>query len=280
MNSIQRLIPLYVRRIFLGNRFYSNSKDLTEEENRMLYERLMNTKYSEKNIESNSFIKFITPHYKFGPSRIMNYDWTVKSMFSWYKHKSVEFHKINQGYIADRVKILGSDLGAAHFVIYRGGAIRFRGQEDFIRWTNKKEEYHTNLPETYDPNYFVEAIDVSDLMLYYEGIENFKNLYKLKWLSLRNNPVLDNWCLDYISYAIPNLEYLDISRCPQITGAGIAGLQKLTKLKVLIVNSNNIEVQMACFALEDSIPGLFVSIENNETKLLTKEEKLNVNEIQ
>lgn len=275
MNSIRRLIPLCPQQIFLGNRFYSNSKDLTEEENKMLYEKLTNTRYNEKNIEANSFAKFVTPDIKFGPSRLMNYDWTMKSIFSWFQRKRVEFHKYNQRYMADRVKTLGSDLGVAHFVVYRGGAIRFRGQENFIRWTNRKEEYYANLPETYDPNYFVEAIDVSDLMLYYEGIENFKNLYKLKWLSLRNNVILDNWCLDYIGHAIPNLEYLDISSCPQITGAGIAGLQKLTQLKVLVINSNNIEVQMACFALEDIIPGLFVSIENNETKLFTKEEKLN-----
>lgn len=275
MNSIGRLIPLCSQRIFLGNRFYSNSKDLTEEENKMLYDKLMNTRYNEKNIEASSFAKFVTPDIKFRPPRLMNYDWTMKNIFSWYKRKRVQFHKYNQQYNVNRVKILGSDLGVAHFVVYRGGAIRFRGQENFIRWTDKKKEYYANLPETYDPNYFVEAIDVSDLMIYYEGIENFKNLYKLKWLSLRNNPVLDNWCLDYIGHAIPNLEYLDISSCPQITGAGIAGLQKLTQLKVLVINSNNIEIQMACFALEDIIPGLFVSIENNDTKLFTKEEKLN-----
>jgi len=240
----------------------------------------MGSKLNEKNREASSFAKFVTPHYKFGPPRLLNYDWSMKSIYNWFKSKRVEFHKYNQRYMTDRVKALGSDIAAAHFVVYRGGAIRFRGQDQFIQWTNKKEEYYVNLPETYDPNYFVEAIDVSNIMLYYQGIENFKNLYKLKWLNLRNNNVLDNWCLDFIGHKIPNLEYLNICNCSQITSGGIAGLQNLTQLKVLVINSTNVEVRMACFALEDIIPGLFVSIEDiNDTKSLTEKDRLNINEL-
>lgn len=280
MNSVRKLMPLCSKQAFSGKMFYSNSKDLSQDENKILYEKLLNKNYnSEKHTEASSFAKWLTPHYKFGPPRIMNYDWSIKSMHSWYKRKRVEFHKYNQRYVTERVKSLGSDIAAAHFVVYRGGAIRFRGQDDFISWTDKKEEYHVNLPLTYDPNYFIEAIDGSDLMFYYQGLENFKNLYKLKWLKLKNNPVLDNWCLDYIGHAIPNLEYLDISNCPKVTAAGIAGLQKLTQLKTLVINSNNIEIQMACFALEDIIPGLFVLIEENkDVKLQTNTGKINVNE--
>jgi len=274
-------MPQCSKQVFPGKRFYSNSKDLTKEENQKLYEKLLNKNYNgEKHTEASSFAKWVTPHYKFGPPRIMNYDWSMKSIHSWYKRKRVEFHKFNQRYIPERVKSLGSDIAVAHFIVYRGGAIRFRGQEDFIRWNNKKEEYHINLPLTYDPNYFVEAIDASDLMFYYKGLENFKNLFKLKWLKLRNNPVLDNWCLDYIGHAIPSLEYLDISNCSLVTASGIAGLQKLTQLKILVINSNDIEIQMACFALEDIIPGLFVlNQEYKDVKLQTKTEKLDVNEV-
>lgn len=280
MNNARNLKLLCSKLAFPRIRFYSNSKDLSKEENNMLYEKLVGKPFNEKHLEASSFAKWLTPHYKFGPSRLMNYDWSIKSMHSWYKKKRVEFHKYNQRYVTERVKSLGSDIAASHFVVFRGGAIRFRGQDNFISWSDKKEEYHVNLPLTYDPKYFVEAIDASNLMFYYQGIENFKNLYKLKWLSLRNNPVLDNWCIDYIGHAMPNLEYLDISDCPQVTAAGIAGLQKLTQLKTLVINSNNIEIQMACFALEDIIPGLFVSIEDTkDVKLQTKEENLNVNEI-
>jgi len=240
----------------------------------------MGSKFNEKNREASSFAKFVMPHYKFGPPRLLNYNWSMKTIYNWFKSKRVEFIKYNQRYMTDRVKALGSDIAAAHFVVYRGGAIRFRGQDQFIQWTNKKEEYYANLPGTYDPNYFVEAIDVSNIRLYYQGIENFKNLYKLKWLNLRNNDVLDNWCLDFIGHKIPNLEYLNISNCSQITSGGIAGLQNLTQLKVLVTNSTNVEVRMACFALEDIIPGLFVSIEDtNDTKLLTVEDRLNINEL-
>jgi len=265
MNSVQKLILQCPKQVFPGKKLYSNLKDLSKDENKILYEKLRQKNYNdEKHTEASSFAKFVTPHYKFGPPRIMNYDWSIKSMYSWYKTKKIGFQKYNQRYVTERVKSLGSDIAASHFVVYRGGAIRFRGQDNFIRWTDKKEEYHINLPLSYDPNYFVEAIDASDLQFYYQGIENFKNLFKLKWLNLRNNTVLDNWCLDYIGHAIPNLEYLDISNCPQVTAAGIAGLQKLTQLKTLVINSNNVEIQMACFALEDIIPGLFVNIQHNE----------------
>lgn len=282
MNSVRKLMTLRPQKIFLGKRLYANnSKDLTDEENLKLYEKLKGVKNNEQTIEANMLTKWLTPHYKSGPSRLLTYDWSIKSMFNWYKRKRMEYYKYNQKYLSERVKVLGSDLAAAHFVIYRGGAVRFRGHNEFIRWTNKREEYNENLPNVYDPKYFIEAIDVSNLNLYYQGLENLNNLYKLKWISFKNNTVFDNWSLDYITYAIPNLEYLDISGCTQVTGAGIASLQKLTQLKELVVNSSEIKYQMACFALEDTIPGLFITIldndDNNLLKTEIKEEKLNVN---
>lgn len=270
MNSVQRIIPLSSQRMFIGNRFYCGSKDLSEDENKKLYQKLMRSRFNEKITDSSSFIKFVMPDPSFTPPRIMSYDWSMKSIFSWFVRKRIEFYKYNQRYMVERVKALGSDIAIAHFIVYRGGAIRFRGHENVIRWTNKKEEYFVNLPTTYDPNYFVEAIDATNLMLYYPAMENFKHLYKLKWLSLRNNLVLDNWSLDYIGHAIPKLEYLDICNCPQVTAAGIAGLQKLSQLKELVINSTNIETQMACFALEDTIPGLYVSIVDNGVKYIMK----------
>lgn len=280
MNCLRRLIPSCTQSTFLPKRMLS--KNLTPEESKQLYERLMGSNFNEKNVEASSFAQWLTPHYKFGPPRLLTYDWSMKTIYSWYKRKRVEFHKYNQRYIPDRVKSLGSDIAAAHFIVYRGGAVRFQGQDEMISWTDKKKEYYSNLPEIYDPNYYVEAIDASNIMIYYQGLENFKNLYKLKWLSLSNNPVLDNWSLDYIGHSMFNLEYLNISHCPQVTAAGVAGLHKLTQLKELVISNNNIEFQMACFALEDTIPELFVTmLDNNDTnnELLTKEKKLNVNEL-
>lgn len=282
MMNVRRQISPCPKQIFLFKRFYSEIKGLTDEENQKLYDKLVTKKFNEKNVEASTFAKWVTPHVKFGPPRLMAYDWSLKNIGVWYDRKRTEFHKYNQRYISDRVKALGSDIAAAHFMVYRGGAIRFRGHDQFIQWTDQNEEYNEHLPETYDPNYFVEAIDASNLLIYYEGLENLKNLYKLKWLRLKNNPVLDNWCLDYIGYAIPQLEYLDISDCPQVTAAGIAGLQKLTQLKQLVINSNDVEIQMACFALEDTIPELFVSIEGNDldkSKLQIKENQQNINEL-
>lgn len=280
MNSVRKLkLSIHPLRTFSVNRFNFNANDLTEAENKKLYKKLIGKTYNEQLLETNAFAKWLLPAHNFGPPRLMNYDWSVKSIFSWFKRKRIEFNKFNQRYSTERVKVLGSDLAAAHFIVFRGGAIRFRDQDDFIRWTNKREEYFTNIPQTYEPNYFVEAIDISNLIFYYQALENFQNLYKLKWLRIRNNPVLDNWCLDYIGHALPNLEYLDISNCPRVTAAGICGLQKLTKLKILEINSTDVEIQMACYVLEDVIPGLYVSIQDNtDEKLLAKEKKFSTHE--
>lgn len=283
MNNVRRLIPLsHPLRTFSVKRFYCNPNNLTEEENQKLYKKLLGKSHSEQMLETSSFAQWITPAHDFGPPRLLTYDWSAKSIFSWLKRKRIEFNKLNQRYSAERVKVLGSDLAAAHFTVFRGGAVRFRDQEDFIKWTNKREDYNVKLPHTYKPDYFVEAIDISNLIFYYEAFENFKNLYKLKWLRVRNNPILDNWCIDYISHTIPNLEYLDISSCPQVTAAGICGLQRLRKLKILETNSTDVEVQMACYILEDVIPGLYVSIQDKvaDEKLLLEEKKFSIHEIQ
>ncbi|XP_050420948.1 distal membrane-arm assembly complex protein 2 [Adelges cooleyi] len=270
MNNLRRLFLSNKCPLTYGIKRYSNRENaLTENEKTKLYERLMGSRHNEKKTEVSSFRSWLVPGDDYGPPRLLNYDWTMKTIAKWYYRKTIEFQKYSQRYIPDRVKALGSDIAIAHYIVYRGGAVKFRDHDDFIRWENKKDDYFVNLPQTYESNYFVEAVDASDMVIYYEGLENFKNLYKLKWLSFKNNPVLDDWGLDYIGSTIPNLEYLDITNCKQITANGICGLHKSTQLKQLVVNNEDIEFQMACFALEDIIPGLSVStpsIENENTQ--------------
>ncbi|XP_050543996.1 distal membrane-arm assembly complex protein 2 [Daktulosphaira vitifoliae] len=261
MNSLRRLLSSNKYSIFYGKKkFSTGSENFTEDEKQKLYDRLMNSKHNENDLQGNTLKNWLLPDQNFSPSRIMSYDWSMKSIGKWYEQKKVEYKKYSQRYVPERVKALGTDLAAAHFIVYRGGAVKFVNHKDFIRWENKKEEYCINLPEKYDASYRVDAIDASNLSIYYEGLENFKLLYKLKWLSLRNNPVLDDWSLDLIGSIMPSLEYLDISNCKQISCNGIAGLQKLRNLKELVVNNEDIEFQMACFALEDILPELFVSM--------------------
>jgi hypothetical protein len=51
-------------------------------------------------------------------------DLSPKSIQKWYQNKKINHEKQMQSFIPERLAILGNDLAAAHFIVYRGGAIR------------------------------------------------------------------------------------------------------------------------------------------------------------
>lgn len=54
-----------------------------------------------------------------------------------------------------------------------------------------------------------------------------ENLNYVKWLSLRNSPHIDDWCLDRISRIFnETLEYIDVSGCKNLTDKGIGTLHR------------------------------------------------------
>ena len=90
--------------------------------------------------------------------------------------KESRFHA-SQAYIPERVRILGGDLAAAHFTTFRKGKVRFCGNPEWICYDEKKED--VNLPRTYTEGYVVEALDLSKMLLTYDGIENLSKLLYL-----------------------------------------------------------------------------------------------------
>jgi len=93
------------------------------------------------------------------------------------------YHRYNP----KRNSILGNDLAAAHFVVFRKGKVRFMNKENWVdsyrkdaKPTDKDEDLPVitfemcSLPVNYDPTYRVEAIDVSGMSLRYEGLLNFR----------------------------------------------------------------------------------------------------------
>ncbi|XP_014291836.1 distal membrane-arm assembly complex protein 2 [Halyomorpha halys] len=171
-----------------------------------------------------------------------------------------KFEIFKQRYIEERHNILGFDLAAAHFIVYRGGKVKFRNEENWIEM-KEDEKVCNDLVTTYDPNLFLECIDLSNTKIRYEGLVNLSNLRKLKWLSLRNCQHVDDWFLDKISgeYA-ETLEYLDISDCFNVTDNGLNGFYRFQNLKKLLVHNivRNISFEFRCFLLEDTIPGLTI----------------------
>lgn len=102
-----------------------------------------------------------------------------------------------QQFVKERHEILGNDLAAAHFLIYRQGKVKFVGQDEWIKMN--KDEDRVNLPDKYQHGMFLEAADCEGVKLYYEGLENLRRLYELRFLSFKNIKSFDDWCLDRVS---------------------------------------------------------------------------------
>ena len=186
-------------------------------------------------------------------------DLAFGNVLKWFKHNKVEYIKLTQAFNPMRHDILGANLATAHFIIHRGGRIRFKGN---TYWTEQNKKGSYELPNKYDPRYILEAVDVNGFDLYYEGLSNLCGLTKLKWLSLKDCKNINDWGLDKISAEFPKLEYLDISGCEKITERGLESLYRMMNLKKLIVTNYNKSVafELSCFMLEDCIPGLTCDI--------------------
>ncbi|XP_072744662.1 distal membrane-arm assembly complex protein 2 [Anoplolepis gracilipes] len=201
------------------------------------------------------------------PTKVMWYsaksrketDFSFGNFSKWCAHQITTYNKLEQKFIPERYEILGADLSSAHFIVYLGGRVKFRGN---TYWTEKNEKGLHDLPNQYDSRYILEAVDASNANLYYEGLSNLCGLKKLKWLSLKNSKNIDDWGLDKISAEFPELEYLDISGCEKISERGLESLYRMSNLKTLIVTNHykTVAFELTCFMLEDCMPNLTCEI--------------------
>lgn len=173
-----------------------------------------------------------------------------------WNHFTNSYELYNQRYISERHEILGSDLATAHFVVFRGGAVKFLNHSEWVRMNNDDDSY--DLPKKYVPNLFLECIDASGTGLRYEGLVNFTNLKHLKWLSVNGCPLIDDWCLDRMSHMFRSIEYLDISNCNLISPNGLAALYRLKDLTVLKIENMkpSIELELSCYLIKDMNPNI------------------------
>lgn len=185
-----------------------------------------------------------------------------------WRKKKLEKKVYEQKFDYNRLYILGSELGAAHFTVFRGGAVKFHNHSSWIRDDKtKNREYDDNLPNSYDSNYILEAIDFSDTEIVYEGLKNIENLKMCKWLSFTFCPYFDNWCLDRISGEFgEKLEYLDISYT-DVSHHGLSVLYRCKNLKTLKVHgiSDNSEFVLTCQKLQQAFPELTIEGISEET---------------
>lgn len=190
------------------------------------------------------------------------FDLRPSSIKQWWLEKKEFKAAYLQSYIPDRNRILGNELAAAHFVVHRGGAIKFYGEN---HWIKADDRNNYSLPRTYDSSKILQAIDCTDMQLYFEGLANFRDLENVEWLSLNSCEKLDDWALDRISNIFSHsLLYLDLRGLPLITHRGIGALYKMQNLKILYVDNDmfSTEFEMTCLILEHLNKDLQIHIEN------------------
>lgn len=217
----------------------------------------------EKRATSKSLLQHLQPKVAFfGPDylRVMQtpIDLSPSAIKRWYERRMIQDEEVRQTFNQERYEILGPDLAAAHFVVFRGGAVRFYNEKE---WVRRKEDGNYVLPKKFLPGLYVEAIDCKGFDLRKPGLENILDLTKLNWLSLHGNQYMDDWCLDSISGSYgDSLQYLDISHCPRISHRGLACFYRFENLDTLVVEgtSDNDEFRLSCMMLEDIKPRLTI----------------------
>lgn len=177
----------------------------------------------------------------------------------WFNAKKRNYLKEDQRFIQERHRILGCDMAAAHFLVFRGGKVKFFDQPE---WKSSNDDGTYDLPDRYDPTWRITHLDASGIDLYYEGIENFRNLRTLSWASFKGNKYFDDWCMDKVAAEFPNMEFLDVSDCPMLTERGLEALYRLYSLRKLIVTDFHKQpsFELTCALLEDCCPELDIEI--------------------
>lgn len=200
-----------------------------------------------------SFFKGLSPDFVSSMHKIPTY-FTREATFERKLKREANLRAASQRFFPERHGILGPDLAAASFLVFRGARVKFRGKDG---WHTKTEDDDTGLPYKYEPGWVLEAIDATDTELYYEGLDNLTCLEGLKALRLCGNPNVDDWFLDRLSQFRETLEHLDLSGCPQITERGLSALYRLRKLKTLTLGhlTHVPHLKLVALMLEEALPG-------------------------
>ncbi|XP_044269722.1 distal membrane-arm assembly complex protein 2 [Tribolium madens] len=208
----------------------------------------LRTFYSEHN--QNDLLKLLQTPINLTPSAIKKW-WTEKKEFK---------EMMLQSYIPERNQTLGNELAAAHFIVHRGGAVKFYNEDWWIK-ANKYNEY--KLPRFYQEDKVLQAIDCTDMNLFYEGLVNLKDLKQVEWLRFSGVEKFDDWYLDRISNMFRHsLVYLDIRDCPNYTERGLGALHRMEKLKILCIDDMLMteSFEMTCLLLQEVNPDLDIKI--------------------
>ncbi|KAJ8930207.1 hypothetical protein NQ314_017015 [Rhamnusium bicolor] len=183
-------------------------------------------------------------------------DLSPSTIKKWWAKNKEEQNVVYQSYIPMRNQMLGNELAAAHFIVHRGGSVKFFNEDKWIK-ANEYKEY--NLPRFYEEDKILQGIDCTDMSLVYEGLVNLRDLKQVEWLSLNGCEYIDDWCIDKISHIFSHsLLYLDLRNCSNITVKGLGALYKMRNLKILYLDDflRSTTYEMTCLLLQEANPEL------------------------
>lgn len=187
-------------------------------------------------------------------------DLSPSAIKKWWTRKKEYREMMLQSYLPDRNRTLGNELAAAHFIVHRGGAVKFYHEDKWVK-ANKYQEY--TLPKYYQEDKVLQAIDCTDMNLFYEGLANLRDLKHVEWLRFSGVERLDDWFLDRISNMFSHsLIYLDLRHCPNYTERGLGALHRMEKLKILCIDDMLMteSFEMTCLMLQEVNPHLDIKI--------------------
>lgn len=192
------------------------------------------------------------------PYMVKPIDFSLRGIRNWWTNYKTKKEIFCQQFIPERHHILGNDLAAAHFLLFRRGKVMFVGKNEWME-VSEDDEHRIPLPTKFDPSYEVESIKCDGMMLYYEGLENVRRLKKLKYLSLRNVKLFDDWGMDRVSGSeFVSLQVLDI-RGTSVTANGLQALYRMPSLQKLIIDPQPEESyawHLTVAMLQDILPDL------------------------
>lgn len=156
--------------------------------------------------------------------RLLNsYYWfTPESGRQWLARKHtrdlVKLQKLNPA----RLREIGAELCTADIVFGLGGRVKFYGVD---RWYNALDA--GLMPSRFSEQISLEAVDLSNTEITYDGLENFVGLKSLRWLSLQNCQRVTDFCMPRLFTVHRTLEFLDLSGCKMITDRGLGWLHHM-----------------------------------------------------
>ncbi|KAF9423583.1 hypothetical protein HW555_001138 [Spodoptera exigua] len=139
----------------------------------------------------------------------------------------------------DRIKQLGPDRACAEWVLRNGGKVIWEG--------GKKLDDYNSLPPEGIPVPKLVTIDGTDSSISHYGFPHLIGCEKLSNIILHNADYIDDRALKGLSFGQNTLTHLQVSKCVNVTDAGLKSLVSLDKLEILLMfNLMSVENLQEC----------------------------------